>query len=337
MKIHEIIDLRNKEGAYIGVEIEVEGENLPRVVDKIWKVVPDGSLRGGGLEYVYRQPIKAQRIGESLEELAKAFAEAEAQPVFSFRTSVHVHVNCLDLEYQQVLNCIYTYFLLENILVDFCGEGRKGNRFCLRLQDADGSLEYIERLFSSKGRVGIFQRIPRDMIRYASLNIEALPKFGTLEFRSMRGTLDEEVIIPWVETLVNIREYAKEFEDVRAIFNRLEEVGERQFFQEAIGKHHPLFDNGQIVRSISLGRSLSIDLPFIEQRDVVLADKNPRKLYRINGRLVRVSTLIDHFGENIPEEIMEQIIRQDMEDHLGIGEVRLDMVDDEEFEDEDDE
>lgn len=337
MKIHEIIDLRNKEGTDIGVEIEVEGERLPREVDKIWKVVTDGSLRGGGLEYVYRRPINVRRVGESLEELSKAFAETKAQPVFSFRTSVHVHVNCLDLEYQQVLNYIYTYYLLENILVDFCGEGRKGNRFCLRLQDADGSLEYIEKLFSSKGRVGIFQRIPRDMIRYAALNIEALPKFGTLEFRSMRGTLDEEIIIPWVETLVNIREYAKEFEDVRAIFNRLEEVGERQFFQEAIGKHHPLFDNGQIVRSINLGRSLSIDLPFIEQREAVLADKNPRKYYRINGQLVQVSTLIAHFGENIPEDFMEQIIRQDMEEEDLVARIQMDMEDDEEFEDEDDE
>lgn len=313
MKIHDIVGIRPKEGVDVGIEIEVEGTNLPEGVQTFWKVVGDGSLRNG-LEYVHRSPINVRKVAESLEVLEKAFIEAKAVPDFSFRTSVHVHVNCLTMEYVQVLNYIYTYFLLENILVDFCGEERKGNRFCLRLQDADGSLEYIEKLFASKGREGVFRRIPRDMVRYAALNVEAMPKFGTLEFRSMRGTLDSNIIVPWAETLVHIREYAKVFETPRAIFNRLEEIGERQFFQEAIGKHYPLFDNGQVERSINLGCSLSINLPFVEQRTGALEGKNPRKFYRINGSLVRVSTLIEHFGDEIPKDILEQIAIQDLEE-----------------------
>lgn len=310
MKIHEIVNLPSQEGVDVGIEIEVEGEQLPTEVSKYWSVIPDGSLRGG-LEYVYKQPKNVGMVEETLIELQNTFIKNKSKPKFSFRTSVHVHVNCLPLTYQQVLNYIYTYYLLEDILVDFCGESRKGNRFCLRLQDADGSLEYIEKLFSSTGGQRVFRRIPRDMIRYAALNIEALPKFGTLEFRSMRGTLDGNVIIPWVETLVNIREYAKGFENSRAIFDRLEEIGERQFFQEAIGKHYPLLDNGKVERSINLGRSLSVNLPFIDPEERLLDGKHPEKMYRINGHLVSVRRLEEYFGDLLPPDIERQIREQD--------------------------
>ena len=338
MKVHEIVGIKPVENVDVGIEIEVEGNDLPYEMEGVWKIEPDGSLRGG-LEYVYRVPQPLSKVEESLDFLNYKFEENNAKPSFSFRTSVHVHVNCLDLEYNHLLNYIYTYYLLERILVDFCGDSRKGNRFCLRLEDADGSLEYIQKLFASRGSPRTMRDIPRDMVRYAALNVESLSKFGTLEFRSMRGTIDKGVILPWAETLVHIREYSSGFDNAKSIYDRLEEIGERQFFEEAIGKHHLLFDNGQVEASINMGRSLSIDIPFIEQAEAIVGDAkklDPDKRYRINGAYIAGYKLIDYFGYDFPENIWEQIREQEENERKEIDMIFEELEDGEDDIDDDD-
>jgi len=47
--------------------------------------------------------------------------------------------------------------------------------------------------------------------KYAAINMSCLGRFGSIEFRSMRGTVDDAVLLPWFEVLVNLREYARKY------------------------------------------------------------------------------------------------------------------------------
>lgn len=313
MKIHEILKIRKQSGSKIGIEIECEGVRLPEAVPgAFWKVVPDGSLRDG-LEYVYVSPQDYQELEASLDELTDAFDNNKAKPNFSFRTSVHVHVNCLDMEYQHVLNYMYTYFLLEKVLVDFCGEHRKGNRFCLRMEDAEGVLDYVLTLFRSRASRNTLGTISAEQTRYAAMNISSLNKFGTLEFRAMRGTLDKDVIVPWVNVLIGIREFACKFSSTKDILALLDDVGEYQFFKEVLGDYHELFDNGSVIENIRMGSSLTVDLPYSERdrskdkvRDITKFPKD--KVFKVYGSNATVERIIKHFGaDNIPDEVWDEI------------------------------
>jgi hypothetical protein len=214
-KLYEILGQALKKGD-VGIEIEVEGQHLPDNVDPRWNATVDGSLRGENREYVLRKPLSVADARDALECLAQNMKDAKAKLAFSFRTSVHVHVNCQDLTYAQYLNFLYTYFLLEEPLMTFCGKERKGNRFCLRLQDAEGMLETYQKMFT-QWEEGFFH-IPANQVRYSAMNIEATAKYGSLEFRGMRGNMDVDMITTWVNALIYLREFAKSVDNPAKVY-----------------------------------------------------------------------------------------------------------------------
>lgn len=265
MKLSEIVGIKDP-NADVGIEVEVEGRGLIAFDSRVWEAKHDGSLRDG-IEYVYKKPLAIGKVEESLNELKDNLKDAKLN--FSFRTSVHVHVNCLDLEYDQLLNFIYLSTLMDSMLVNYCGEQRKTNRFCLRLSDAEGLIDVISPLFGFRKRpdYNLDQYIERNQVRYAAVNVESLVKFGTIEFRSMRGTLDKDVLLPWVETLVNIREYSKQFKDPQEVYYHLLEHGTEPVLKEVLGKHFDLFNYDNLVADFALNQSLSIELPFLPFRE----------------------------------------------------------------------
>lgn len=312
MKLYEILGGDPRKGD-IGVEVECEGV-IPEVHTSTWKTVGDGSLRGG-YEYVFVRPLTLEDAKKATSKLKSLIYADEYSPEFSFRTSVHVHINCTDMEWKHIQNFIYIYFLLENLLVDFCGEGRKCNRFCLRIEDAEGAIPSLAPLFSRDAPSnGLLRSLANDRLRYASLNVQALQKFGSLEFRAMRGTVDDAVLHPWMETLLNIREFAKQFESPRDVFNHIEVVGFRDFFEKAIGPHHVLFDNGNVEETIARSQSLTIEIPFIRRKKTfVMTEENRNRIYSYAGMEVPLYQIVDAYNGELPENLSEEFLRQDRE------------------------
>jgi len=77
--------------------------------------------------------------------------------------------------------------------MQWCGEDRAGNLFCLRQSDA----RYLPMLLREK--VKLCDLFFNDRVRYASLNLTSLNRFGTLEFRGMRGAdPDFENVVTWL-------------------------------------------------------------------------------------------------------------------------------------------
>lgn len=189
----------------VGIEIECESDReMPDINTKGWTSHKDASLRGFSKEYVTSNPIVISCVGEYMDNLNRLL---NGQRIFdSFRTSVHVHKNMLKYSPIQIWNALCAYWTLEELLFNYCGDHRKGNTFCLRLRDAEAvldaclydiSLDYPFRSFKHN-----------DAIRYGGANLAAIRKFGTVEFRGMRGTVDPEVVKTWTTELSNLVDVA---------------------------------------------------------------------------------------------------------------------------------
>jgi hypothetical protein len=230
MSIRKLMRLRETTGD-VGLEIEVEGSNLPHTGEH-WIVTQDGSLRGESCEYVLRRPKSLPEAREALGYLAHRYKENGAQIADSPRCGVHVHVNCQQLTVVQLYNFMVLYLILEDLLVRWCGEEREGNLFCLRAKDAEYLLFVLEQALEDKS---FRARFSSDELRYASMNVNALPRYGSLEFRAMRGTKDMDLIYRWAEVLVGLREQAKLYPNPVEIIMQMSGDGYENFLQTSVG------------------------------------------------------------------------------------------------------
>jgi hypothetical protein len=183
----------------VGMELEVESETpLPDHIEgDHWEFKGEGSLRNIGAEYVTRGPIS---IGVhktvALRKLCDTLLDKKYKVIRDCpRTSFHVHHNVLDFTPLQVWTAATAYWLIENALMEYCGESRKGNKFCLRLKDAEGVLNFVYQDLKDKTRP--FYTVRTDRVRYAGLNLAAVSKFGSLELRGMDGRIDAKVMDTW--------------------------------------------------------------------------------------------------------------------------------------------
>lgn len=204
---------RHTEGLF-GYELEVEGDNLPIRIDG-WKTAKDGSLRGESAEYILLEPSSLEGTIKSFETLVSKLVKPATKLSFSYRTSTHVHVNMLKFTKPQIQAFFYLSHLVEDVLVNYCAPNRKGNRFCLRTKDAEWKVEQFKEWLAKNG----FGALSQEHLKYSAINIATLMHYGSMEFRSLHGTVDKEVVTPWLNVLKNIHDIAaivpvKEMEDI---------------------------------------------------------------------------------------------------------------------------
>ncbi len=260
-KLNEVLGLKLID-ADVGIEIECEGRNISAVNSGFWKTEDDGSLRGEfpheKAEFVLKKPIKAQHIEKALDSLINA--QAEAQFNFSYRTSVHVHVNCLHMDADQLTTFAYSYLIFETVLLDYCGEGRKGNRFCLRLRDAEQQLNPL--IWIIKDGIDQVGNIGGDAYRYAAMNMASLPKYGSLEFRAMRGNMDKDVLMTWTTALLELREFASKYANPKKLYEAVGNDGVEALFVKAFPTTHNALRVQGMNQDILESVSLAIEIPF---------------------------------------------------------------------------
>ena len=219
-------DVRN---GMFGLEFEVEGRRLPAKVPDGWVIDPgEGSLRDGGLEYVMEAPKKFHAALSSIKKLTDTFEKQGTIPVFSPRTSVHVHVNVQFMSAGQ-LSCMYLLSLIvEPIISKMCGDLREGNNFCMRGIDCEGILSTACKLITDPH----FQHIPRDQNkRYGFTNPCSVRRFGSLEYRGMQGTFDLKLIREWLTILENIQD-ASAYESPKDMLDNIYKTGLKEFLFE---------------------------------------------------------------------------------------------------------
>lgn len=232
IKINELYRL-HKVDKEIGIEIEVEGNSLYTSDNRYWRVERDGSLRGNGFEYVLQFPINRNEVLTRLKYLKKRFILAKSRIRLSDRCGVHIHINCQEMTVKQVINYVFLYLLLEDFLVHFCGEDREGNLFCLRAKDATGLIEAIITCVKDQN-FNIFQG---DNYRYASINLGALSKYGSLEFRAMPTPEDFEAIKYWIDILLYIRDKSLQYLSPEIMIRDISRYGAKSFLIKNLGEY----------------------------------------------------------------------------------------------------
>lgn len=213
----------------IGLEIEMEGPNLFYMdLPNYWKEEEDGSLRGHSMEYVLRRPVLRKDVAKVLDYLNDNFKKNQFKLLPSDRCGVHVHINCQQMEEAEVFNFLTLYFILEEVLTKYCGEDREGNLFCLRAADAEWLLE---QLYQAK-MWGTFGNVAVDNLRYAAVNVCALNKFGSLEFRALRTPADVTKIGTWVELLTAVKDASLNFKSGKQMIEAVSKRGPMNFLRD---------------------------------------------------------------------------------------------------------
>lgn len=184
-----------------GLELEIENvRNWEDLVIFGMSSVEDGSLRNNGREFITK-PTTYSVLAYILETFFRRAKLTEDN--YSERTSVHVHVNCQDLKVEQLATVCLLYQVFEKLLFRFAGADRDKNIFCVPWSETN--LNYQRLLdVSEKGDINQF----KSWQKYTALNLLPLFSIGTVEFRHLPGTHDQEKILNWVNLIGCLFEYA---------------------------------------------------------------------------------------------------------------------------------
>ena len=218
----------------VGIECEMEFRGQDRDYPPPctgWRYTRDGSLRGRAYEAVLVNPKPRNQVRSVLTTLKNAIEEAGETHKPSNRTSTHVHLNVCNQTVTCVYNIICLYIIFEESLFDYCGKDRKGNLFCLGLNDSNGYTDLIVNCLANYTRNsselssyydGVSSPLTepaQSALRYSAFNLNALAKFGSIEFRQMRcplndnNELDIDTIETWVRLLLAIKDAAIKYKN----------------------------------------------------------------------------------------------------------------------------
>ncbi len=200
------------------------------------------SLRHHGFEYVFEKPVPLADVRKKADDyLAKIQLSAgPSNPLTcSSRTSTHVHWDITKLTFIQGLNWAILYWLVEDLLSEFCGVDRQANHFCLRMKDA--MMTQSSLIGSVKSCKPWYGMCFGEEYRYGSLNLNAWKKFGSMEFRMLQGVDSSEKLMDWIYALENIRKFSLKFENPWEIYKFfIDKTPAEEFPEKAFGQYWPL-------------------------------------------------------------------------------------------------
>ena len=322
--------LRGKEQeGEIGLEIECEGTHLFDSPISYWITHQDGSLRATDghppIEYVLRKPLPREEIPSALTYLTKKLKAAGSKIVDSTRTSVHVHLNVQSLTLKQIYQIWCLYSIFEEMLIDFSGDDRKGNLFCLSGKQAEHNVIIMEQAIQSES----FNDLFNENTRYTSLNMASVGKFGSLEFRSMRGTVDQGLIQIWVDIITMMKDKALSYDNPREIVQDFQTAGPEgflsktfqsrpdilQIFRRYGDRHQLMWDGLRMMKDVAYAVKW-------EKRDESL-DKKKGSIVNEASSLLRVSNTLWETapGVWIQSDLIDEryyLINYNYQDMMGI-------------------
>lgn len=182
-----------------GWELEVEGLTEANITPefknhtRIYFVsVEDNSLKDYGTEYVTKGPLQNNNLEFSLLEINHYNKLLKHGFKFTHRCSFHVHLDVTDLSTEQVSNIILLYILTEPLFLSLCELHRKGNSYCIPLNILQLTQKDIKQIHHSDSK-------------YWALSMNRLRDLGTLEFRSLHGTTDLNLLFTWIKLIQSLK------------------------------------------------------------------------------------------------------------------------------------
>ena len=203
-----------------------------------------GHSGGDSAEFVLKKPSPRKGVPTRLKHLQNLIDDIKIKD--TGRAGVHVHVNCQDLQMREVFQFLTMYLIFENMLVRWCGAGRVGNLFCLRIEDAPALLGTLRKVAKTKE----YNEFGTDEHRYASVNVKALTTYGSLEFRAMRSTPDMKEIQKWVDILLKIKDESRKYNAPHEIVERLSFESTQGFFTNILGDTDVQYDHRDMMTGV---------------------------------------------------------------------------------------
>jgi hypothetical protein len=191
LKSNSILDKARE--VYYGVEYEIENiVDFTGEIHNEFAIITDGSLRNNGREFVtFPTSYKKQLfLFDLLHDPVNLYLGPKP---YTHRTSIHVHVNCRNLETVVVKNIIRAYILTERLFFRFVGPTRENSIFCVPLYNT-----LLNHLYNEKLSV-----MGQNWHKYTAFNLLRLMDLGTIEFRHLYGTGDKDVFTSWL-TEINL-------------------------------------------------------------------------------------------------------------------------------------
>lgn len=207
----------------VGLEIELEhagGFQIPVTRPKYWDTHGDGSLRDGGIEWVFTRPLSGKQAVAAIEAYGRGVETArttQTLPQLTARTSLHVHVDVTDLTPSELIRLLMIYSIFELPLFRAYAPDRVDNHFCVRYNQFLELLG-VPRALNKGMDVFSNQFNTPNVGRYCALNIKAVFKFGSVEFRHHPGTLSPAEMLEWVNACLSFKRAAKTEINFREMF-----------------------------------------------------------------------------------------------------------------------
>jgi hypothetical protein len=220
-----------------GIEIEVEGKNLPNEgLPRYWNYHNEGSLRGGGAEYVSKGAFTLEQVPHRVSDLKDfMLAYGSRWTEGAYRASTHVHVNVSQEQYIDILGVFILNTIIEPVLFRLGAPERDGNLFCMPSYDCGDINEWFENTCKMFGHNQWNYFKGRG--KYAALNYDPLTKLGSIEWRIFPSTMEGERIHTWCTWLRNILDVVRKCED-KTFYALLEEAQRSpiMFLQKIFGE-----------------------------------------------------------------------------------------------------
>lgn len=239
------LNVKRREGPLVGIELEYEDcshhQDLSGMYD-FWHVDVDHSLRNGGLEFISK-PLREIDLTPALQKVQVAIEKVQGS--VNKRCGVHIHLNVSDLTFGEVWKVCTLYSIVEPMIFKEFADGREENHFCvpsfsntvLQQYFYEDAISLYKGLNKRKkypaGYLTDAVIAPKSLVplrilalpKYAAMNTSALCKYGTLEFRQMRGTRDMAKVRKWARFLIRLRETALQYKDMDDILLEYEDKG----------------------------------------------------------------------------------------------------------------
>jgi hypothetical protein len=210
----------------VGIELEVEGENLPATVTG-WETHTENSLRGAGgrivregeggtdipREYTTRGSYTLSSLMTHLSTLNKALTAEGVKVNLTPRASTHIHVNVQRGTLRDYFGFILYFTILEPVLLRLCGTHRNGNLFCVPTSEAADIPAWINRCvpYITAGQFNYWPSEDNGNARgkYGAINTDPVTRFGSVEVRCFPNSVDPTTIYQWANWLTTLRRLAQ--------------------------------------------------------------------------------------------------------------------------------
>lgn len=208
-----------------GVEVEVEWKTEEEKNDALChfneygmhniSLTEDGSLRNGA-EFVTTIPHIKRSVLAEIRDLYDWLKETNA--IITKRCSTHIHMDVRNFNTAQLFAFQTIYSFFEYDMLSCIGVERKNNKFCLTDYVTPINLDFKYGLISGNKPIDWLKERGK-RYRYQAMNvIDPILRQGSIEFRSMQGNLDIELLTVWINKLEMLFEISKKFDTPKSMY-----------------------------------------------------------------------------------------------------------------------